>query len=154
MNMERKNGFTLLEILVVLAIIGILIGIFGVNYIQSIRRANLNEAATTAFSALYRARSLSQRGSTDQPVTWTANTINAGTGRSMTLPNGAVIVTAPVNGYVYTAPYGELTLPSGMEGLRLEIKDSTGQYHTAIDLLGVTGKVMRRRVVKMAEAIN
>ena len=150
MNHARNPGFTLLELLVVIAIIGVLAGIFGVNYIQNIRRANLAEAAATVYAELYRARSAAQRRSTDQPVTWTANTLSAGAGRSVTIPNGARIVTAAATGYVYRAPYGEFydpTSSTGAGGLRLERVDASGQYHTAVDAVGVTGKVIRRRIV-------
>lgn len=148
----RKSGFTLLEILVVLAIVGILAGIFGVNYVQSIRRANLNEAAVNVAATLTRARSLAQRSSTDQAVSWTATTLTAGT-QSLTIPNGARIATAAATGYTYTAPYGELVTPippGGTEpvgGLRLELVDGSGRWKTAVDAVGVTGKVIRRRIV-------
>ncbi|MDV6376622.1 hypothetical protein [Deinococcus arenicola] len=75
-----------------------LAGIFGVNYLQSIRRANLNEAATTVYTELNRARSLAQCTSVSQPVTWTAKKLNAGVDRSITVPNEAQIVSTSLRG--------------------------------------------------------
>lgn len=152
---QSRNGFTLLEILVVITILGILMSIFGVNYAENIRRQQFNEAATTVYAELNRARSTSQRTSTPQAVTWTATTLSAGAGRSIMLPNGARFVTTPEAGLTYTAPYGELAQPGGTSGgYRLELLDRTGRYRTAVDAVGVTGKVIRRQVVKASEAIN
>lgn len=145
----KRAGFTLLELLVVLAILALLAGLLGVNLVQSIRRANLNEAAVTVYAELYRARSLAQRRSLDQPVTWTATSLSAGAGRSVDLPNGARITTPPATGYAYTAPYGEFTDPTsstGSGGLVLELVDASGRWRSSVAAVGVTGKVMRRAV--------
>ena len=117
---------------------------------------------------LYCIRSQAQRQSTSQAVGWTATTLMTSTGRTVTLPNGARIVTASVGSSpvvaklpkdviypTYLAPYGELELPLTMvDGLRLQIEDRTGQYHTAVDLLGVIGKPIRRNVFKKSQAIK
>lgn len=148
---DRHAGFTLLEILVVMTIIGILMGIFGVSYMRQVRVQRLNEAAATVYAELNRARGASQRQSVNQPITWTATTLSAGAGRSVTLPNGASFVTTPVIGLTYTAPHAELVVPGGgAGGWRLEIVDSTGTLHTAVDAVGVTGKVIRRNVLPLA----
>lgn len=153
--MKRSKGFTMIEILVVIAIIGILASIFGWNMINSYRRAQLSEAQATVATELTRARSQSQRSSTDQTVTWTASTINIGT-KAVPVPNGTLIANAvPASAYKYTAPYGEFTVPTGADpGLILELVDATGRYHTAVIAMGVTGKVVRRGVVPLATPIN
>lgn len=153
--MKRSDGFTLIEILVVIGIIGILLDIFGTNLINSIRRANLQEAQTVVATEFTRARSIAQRSSSDQPITWTANTLNIGS-KSVPVPNGAQIVNAaPASAYTYTAPHGEFLAPTGQpEGLMLELVDATGRYHTAVIALGVTGKVVRRGVLPASEPIN
>lgn len=145
----KRAGFTLLEVLVVLAILALLAGLLGVNLVQSIRRANLNEAAAVVYAELYRARSLAQRRSLDQPVTWTATSLSAGAGRSVDLPNGARITTPPAIGYAYTAPHGEFydpTSSTGSGGLVLELVDASGRWRSSVVAVGVTGKVVRRAV--------
>lgn len=153
--MKRSDAFTLVQTLVVIAIVGILAGIFGWNLLSSIRRADLREAQAAVATELARARSMSQRSSADQVVTWTGTTLTTGT-KTITVPNGALIATAaPSANYTYTAPYGEFLAPTGQPaGLMLELIDRSGQYHTAVLAMGVTGKVVRRNVVGATQPIN
>lgn len=152
--MKKAEGFTLLELLAVLAVVGLLAGLAAPAIVGNIRRANLAEAATVVYAELNRARSLSQRKSEDQAVTWTADSISAGAGRTVLLPNGARIVTPAAAGHRYTAPHGEFLTPGGgVGGLRLELVDASGQWKTAVDAVGVTGKVVRRAVVALADPL-
>lgn len=150
---DQHAGFTLLEILVVMSIIGILTGALSMSYMRNLRVQRLNEAAATVYAELSRARGLSQRQSIDQPITWTTTTLSAGAGRSVALPNGTKFVTLPATGLTYTAPHGELEMPGSVDGWRLEIVDATGTLHTAVDAVGVTGKVIRRNIVPLATAL-
>ena len=67
----RQGGMTLLEILLVITIIGIMLALFGLSYVRSIRSAELREAAAQVATDFRRARSQVQRSSmTDQPTSW------------------------------------------------------------------------------------
>jgi prepilin-type N-terminal cleavage/methylation domain-containing protein len=146
----RAQGFTLLEILVVLGIIAILMGIFGINLIRNIRTAELREAAAQVATDLRRARSQAQRGSNDIVLVLpgsAGNTTYKVDTVTKTLPNNVTVICKTTCGsgtttnVTYQAPYGELgagatgsvyTLRSPMSGINdLEIR-----------IVGVTGKVI------------
>lgn len=146
----NRQAFTLLEILVVLAIIGILAGIFGWNIIRSIRTAELREAATQVATDLRRARSQAQRGSVAVQVSFpgvTAATSYTFAGQSRTLPNGVSIscktnCTAAALNVTYTAPYGELGATGSVYTVSSPVNGIT-PYE--IRIVGVTGKVVLTR---------
>jgi prepilin-type N-terminal cleavage/methylation domain-containing protein len=65
MTSKTKNGFTLLEMLIVIAIIGIIAAIGFVNYNKTIQVQRLREAQGQFTQAIERARTLSRRYSQD-----------------------------------------------------------------------------------------
>jgi prepilin-type N-terminal cleavage/methylation domain-containing protein len=65
MKSKTKNGFTLLEMLIVIAIIGIIAAIGFVNYNKTIKVQRLREAQGQFAQAIERARTLSRRYSQD-----------------------------------------------------------------------------------------
>jgi prepilin-type N-terminal cleavage/methylation domain-containing protein len=65
MRSRVKNGFTLLEMLIVIAIIGIIAAIGFVNYNKTIKVQRLREAQGQFAQAIERARTLSRRYSQD-----------------------------------------------------------------------------------------
>ncbi len=145
-----RNGFTLLEILVVLAIIGILMGIFSINLIRNIRTAELREAAAQIATDLRRARSQAQRGNADVvlvlPGTAGNTTYKVDT-VTKTLPNNVKVFCKTTCGsgtttnVTYQAPYGELG--AGATGSVYTIRSPmSGINDLEIRIVGVTGKVL------------
>jgi prepilin-type N-terminal cleavage/methylation domain-containing protein len=99
-NYRLYDGFTLLEMLVVLAVLAILLGIAGLTLSGYIRNLRLTETARTFGEALQRARELALTRSEIVTVTvdgadltWTGE---GGTTVTQTLPYGAS-VTNPAN---------------------------------------------------------
>lgn len=154
--MTKQAGFTVIELLAVIALVGIIAAFLLPPSLRSFRASQMGEAQSVVFSELTRARGAAQRSSVNQAITWTATSITVtpagGAARTSPIPNGVKIVPAPAVGLVYTAPYGELATPAadGM-GFRMELANST--LHTSVDTGGVLGKPFRRRVVNLADAL-
>ena len=148
----HRDAFTLIEMLVVLAIIGILAGIFGWSLLSSIRKAELREAANQVASDFRRARSQAQRGSADVVVDWTLDAGGkissysvAGQSRpvvnrvSMSCTTGCGSGSSTINKVTYTAPYGELGATGNVFTLRSPM---TSLPSIEVRIVGVTGKVI------------
>lgn len=148
----KSSGFTLLELLIVMAIIGIIASIFSWGFIRNIRTSELREAATQVAADFRRARSQAQRQSKDIVLVLpngTGGTTYKVDTENKTISNGIRVscttscAGANVN-VTYQAPYGELgsgatgnvfTLTSPMNGIT--------PYE--IRIVGVTGKVILTR---------
>ncbi len=152
-----SKGFTLLELLAVLVVVGILLGLVMGSMVPQLRRSALAEAQTDLSVQLEKARSAAWRSGKSQTLSWTETSFTAtssnGSAATVVITNGARIVTPqPANAPVYLAPFADFQTVGG-GGLRLELVDSSGSYHTTVDAAGVTGKVMRRQVVARAAPI-
>ena len=136
-----QKGFTLLELLIVCAVIAILTAVGIVTFRNAIERARVNEAATQVSADLQRARSSSQRFNRDSTFQITAANLKAykltvnGQETTKTLPAGAQFDTA--NTISYSAPFGEV---GGAAITTLKVKSASGAERS-VKVLGVTGKV-------------
>lgn len=144
----NRQAFTMIEVLVVIAIIGILAAIFGTTLIRSIRTAELREAANQVAADFQRARSLAQRGSTSVTIITpkgAAGTSYSFNGQSQTLPNNITLVcktncgTSSAAVLTYQAPYGELAATGSVFTVQSPL---VGIAALEIRTVGVTGKVI------------
>lgn len=158
---RHAPGFTLLEILIVLAILGILMGIFGLSYMRSIRAAEVREGANQIAADLRAARASAQRQSQNASLRWadgmaalTTYSIlipSAPAAQTRTLPRGVTFrcvtnggcpaASAGVRTLTYSAPYGEMT--STISGTRFVVESQTPNIPSIeVRVVGVTGRVM------------
>lgn len=147
----RDQGFTLIQLLVTIGIIGILAAIFGINMLRSVRTAELREAANQVATDLRRARSQAQRGSANieivLPGTAGAKTYSV-SGQSRGVVNNVTVLcksncgTGPTVTINYQAPYGEL----GAMGSIFTIQSPSSNIGSLeVRIVGVTGKVILTR---------
>lgn len=148
--MRGAKGFTLLELLIVIAIIGILSGLGVLTLRDAIQAARLNEGSAQLAADLQRARSGSQRFNrastftlTGSPATSYTVTIN-GQAVTRTLPEGIrITTTADARSIIYNAPFGEIS--SGVAGMILKVNLAGHGETREVRVLGTTGKVYSRK---------
>lgn len=140
--MAQQRGFTLLELIITLVIIGIMFSIAALGLQGFRQRLELREAQRTLVSVLNRARSDARRLSVDQTLTWQAGEsvleLVAGNGnkREIHLSSGNVVFKTS-DTISYTAPYGRTkATPEDilLTHRRLDVP-------AEIIIYGVTGKV-------------
>jgi len=140
---RHKQGFTIIELLVIIAILGILLALATTAWRGWVQRQDLQSAARTVLAALNEARSDARRTSNDQQVTWdeTSVTSIAGLDAEMQvfLPAGTRITTA-TDTVLYTAPFGRAQFLG--DELRITVVSDrlTTNNTRQVIVYGVTGK--------------
>ncbi len=138
----KRAGFTLIEILVVLAVVGILLAIGFSALTRYIARTQFNDAQQVLVQALNRARDQSRRTSQDQQVSWKGAAPNFQLRINdipVTLPHDIKIKEVPSGtGFKYKAPYGRVVADDRHFTLlgRFDLE-------AQVRVFGVTGKVVR-----------
>jgi prepilin-type N-terminal cleavage/methylation domain-containing protein len=142
----RRAGFTLLEILIVLAVLGIVFSIGFVNLRGWVLSNSLQEGASQVGADLERLRSSAWRNNTDGILRVGAGgssytLILSGSSSVQTLPSGVSVSAGSTGDITYTAPYGELGEATSRE-LTLNVAGDSSR-ELKLYLVGVTGKVIR-----------
>jgi len=149
MPRRRRLGFSLLEMLIVLAILGIMAGVGYASMRKMLARSQLDSAAAQVASDLRRARSFAQTKNFAAKWEKTSDTgykldLN-GTVKTYTLPPGTKFVgVADGTTIEYRPPYGEVKVNgSAIAAIKLTIANDNGMQ-TEVRVVGVTGKVIRQ----------
>lgn len=147
MRAERpRAGFTLLELLLVIAILGIIFGIFSWFLLRNLRQTELREAAAQLIADLRRSRSNAQQSGRVSTLELsplkTAYSLKVGSGapRTVGLPH-RVTVEAQVGGsrVVNQPPFGTLD----DTGLVWKLQSpSYSDMRLYVKVIGITGRVM------------
>ncbi|MCD0164465.1 Tfp pilus assembly protein FimT/FimU [Deinococcus sp. 12RED42] len=138
------QGFTLIEVLIVMAVLGIVLAIAGNSLLGYLQSQQMREAARQVAGDLERVRSGAMRYNTEATfeiisATSYRMTVN-GVAQTITLPASTQITSTPANATLtYSAPYSELT--SAQASIVVKRTGSTKQ--TILRTVGVTGKVIQ-----------
>ena len=144
---RAQAGFTLLELLVIMAILGIIAGIFGLQLLRTIRQNELRDAAYQLIGDLRRARTGAQKLGVDNTVSIVANTstytlLVDTTTKTYTLPHGVrVNPVGATTDLTYKPPFG--TLAANGASWRLT-SPADANLNLWVNAVGITGKVMLR----------
>lgn len=139
-------GFTLLEVLTVLAILGIVGGIFGWNLMRVLRQNELRDAAYQLVTELRRARGNTQKTGVATQVALQADptsyavSVSGGVPDVQRLPHGVKVNPAVTGSDVqYQPPFGTLDGSGVVWKLQSPADESLNLY---VKVVGITGKVM------------
>jgi prepilin-type N-terminal cleavage/methylation domain-containing protein len=153
--MQTRLGFTFIEILIVLAVLGLITSLATVN-LQGLReRSGVRQAATDYAVILRQARTLAQRYNANVSVQLTGLSGGFASGYSLTqvrssgsvtqtytLPGGVRAKAATSGGettLIYQAPYGEVV----SSGLSISFESTrTSSIAVTVGAVGLTGKVV------------
>jgi len=140
-----SRGFTLIEMLITLAVLGILTAIGVFNFQSFTAQQRVNEAQQVLAQTLNRARGEARKTSTNQMLTWTSNSISIN-GKIVNIPNGVTLSTSDFStGLGYSAPYGRTIRTTGAmlnSGGIFTLSGMMGKG-ARVKIIGVTGKVIR-----------
>lgn len=144
---RRAAGFTMVELLIIMAIIAIVAGIFAWNMLRTLRQNELRDAAYQLMTDVRKTRATVQKTGLPsmieiQPDKVTYN-MQTGTGpiSSRILPNGVQVVPNTPGAYtqmMYFPPFGTL----GADGTVWKLSSPSFGLITYVKIVGVTGKVM------------
>lgn len=145
---QSQSGFSLIEILIVITILGILMSLGVVNYIRSVRAAEVRDAAALVTSQLRQARAQAQKDSVDMKMSWNAAgqyglAPASDTATLRDLPKGVRLrckTTCEGSSVTFGAPFGELRSATGT--VFEVVSPHTGIRSYEVRLVGVTGKAM------------
>ena len=142
----KRRGYSLVELIVVLAVLAILLGVGSVTLLGYQRTLALRQGVATVFADLTRARAQSRKTSQDWQVVLTSNQSSyvvrrAGVAdQTVELPRGVRI--GDVGGVPlivqYSAPYG--LRPQGSSSLVIPLQGTGRQGR--INVVGISGKVV------------
>ena len=140
-----QQGFTLLELLAVMVIVGVLSALVFVNYARQVQLGRLQSAVTTFSTDLEKARSAAWKSgqsvtvsvlATKKGYTYTVNSVTPQV-QTITLPDG--ITFAAVATATYTPPFADVDASSNIFTL---VSPNTSLTDD-VRVIGVTGKVVR-----------
>jgi len=145
----KRSGFTLLEILVVLAVVGVLLGLATPSYLRWRANSITNEAALQFASDIERTRTEAKRRNTRMRIELASGTaakgylridLTSGARTSISLPRGVRLERLGESmGATFFPPYGTTDAPLRSFAVRWH---NDAAITRTIRVVGVTGKVI------------
>lgn len=141
-----QRGFTLVEVLLVMAVLAVVMGVIGLLLVRSLRQTQLREAASQVAGDLRRVRADAQKTGQDSTLTLAATgssyTMQAGSAASRVIEVPHQLTVTSVSGdsqVTYRPPFGTL----GEDGAVWAVQSpAAGELRLYVKIVGITGKVM------------
>lgn len=141
MRLKRK-GFSLIEALLVLAVLGIILAIGTPNYLRWRASTAVKQAAAQLAQDLDKQRSEARRINQDRQLSFSvdANTYTAN-GVTKSLPSGVALQSASDTSLRFLAPHGTTTTDKALRSYTLSWTNN-GEIQRTVRVVGITGKVI------------
>ena len=152
MNAMRTRGFSIIEMIIALTIMGIIAAIGSVSLLGARKNSSVREGVATVAAALRQARSETQRYNADTIFAigsgGTSYTLTrSGTTRTFNLPTSTYLETAisTIPTVTYKAPYGEVAQTGAAFCVSLVAVCTNSNafgYKVNLGVVGLSGKVV------------
>lgn len=154
-SFQSSDGFSLVELLFVIAIIGIIVALGSIGMRNLLIQSQLTEATTQLVADLTKARTSAIKHSTSVevsfgPDSYTLTQYEPFKEETYTLRNRATIDFLKQGAYVnqadpiiYMHPYGEVKVPQRGQGWQIRLRKGNRENH--IKIIGLTGKLIIKK---------
>lgn len=143
-----REGFSMIEIIIILAVLGIFLGVGTPSYLRWRAETQVQQAATQIAQSLEQQRSAAKRNNEAREVRFSSGDQFRVADRDYTLPQGVSLVLAEPVTVTYFPPYGARTAggaevaPNEAVELRWHGNDS---IRRVVRVVGVMGKTVIKR---------